>query len=174
MADNLFTSDSVRLDLIRYIESLYINAVDEDPAPVGKKFYGIVFSSVGVGPLLELDNRRLSSIGIVVGGEVKDDIYPYKDPTLEINIEFRYTVNRGDLSTGILAERVLGVVQQIMVDDRTLGGRAIKVDEVQNGLDLVSYSDRTIAGFVRFEVHYRHHAQNVYSSGGSFGYDPPP
>lgn len=161
---DLFGTDSVRLDILKYIKGLYEAATDQDPPASGKKYYGLKFSIVEIGPLGDPDARKRSAIGIVAGPERKSDLFPLKTSMFEVAVEFRITVNRDDDQPGILAERMLGVVQQIVYDDDTLGGKVIKVDETGNEVDLMTYADRTVEGVVRFNVHYRHTFANVFDT----------
>jgi hypothetical protein len=152
---SLFETDSVRLGIIRKIEAMYKAATTAS--------YGIEFSFVAVGPLGDFDAKKLAAIGIVPGAERKSDLFPLKSSLLEVNVEFRFTVNRGDESPGIMAERVLGVVQQVIYADNTLGGSVIKTNEFGNQIDMADYGDKYVQGVVQFEVHYRHSTDDVFS-----------
>lgn len=163
MTDKLFSSDSVRLGILRYIKTLYEAATDQTPAPSGKVYYGVTFSTVKIGPLSDPDARKLNAIGIHVDPETKIDLFPLKQSTLPINIEFRWTANRDDPDDpGVMAEKMLAVVQQVIYDDQSLGGLVIMANEESNEVDLVTYADRTVQGVVKFNVLYRHSTINVY------------
>lgn len=160
---DLFSGTTVRLGILQYVKALYEASTAITPAPTGKKYYGIDFSLVEIGPLSQADGRRRSAIGVNIHEEKKTPLFPLTVAELTFQIEFRYTVNSTDESVGLLSERLLGVVQQIMLDDRTLGGKVILMDEVDSTIDLMTYADRTIEGYVRFTVQYRHANRDVYN-----------
>jgi len=154
--------NTLRLQILQHIKGLYQAATDNIDPPAGKRHYGLEFSVVGLGPLSDADNRKRFSVGIIPGHELKSDLFPLKTSMFEVTIEFRVTVNKDDGEPMVLAERVLGVVQQIMYDDQTLGGLVIKHDEIGNEQDMFTYNDRAISGMVQFRVHYRHGTNTVY------------
>jgi hypothetical protein len=156
--------ETVRLALIRSVKKLFDNVTDEENPSEDKTYYGVKFSVVGIGALGDGDNRKKYAIGIVVGEERKPSTYPTKDPLLELNIEFRQTINAGDEDPGIASEVLLGVVQQVVADNETIGGLAISWLEVGNEIDLVTYSDKSVRGVVRTQVQYRHAFNSVYDT----------
>lgn len=153
--------DTHRLKIIRYIKNLYEIAVDSPGQP---NDYGAKFSIVGLGPLSDSDHRKRYVVGLVPGPEKKSDLYPLKSCMLDLAIEFRATVNKTEEEPLIIGEQLMGVVQQIMYDDETLGGLAIKHDEVANEQDLFNHSDKTVQGMVQFTIHYRHSGNSVYDT----------
>lgn len=157
-----FSEISVRLGILNQIKAMYSAVTDEENPPAPKKNYGIRFSVVAIGPLSDPDLRKQFSIGIVASTEKKSDLYQLAQNQFDITIEFRAVVNQGDDDPGILAERVLAIVQQVIYDDRTIGGLVIDTHEIGSTIDLVTYSDRTIVGLVIFQVLYRHSPQDVY------------
>lgn len=158
-----YGATTVRLGILNAVKALYVAAVNNEEPPEGKVHYGVEFSVVEIGPLGDPDTRKLNAIGIVAGEERKSNLFPLKTVQLPLAIEFRITANKGDPSAAVLAERMLGVVQQIMYDGGDLGSRVVQADEVGNEVDLYTYADRTIEGVVRFMLQYRHHTQDVYS-----------
>ncbi len=156
------TDTTLRLEILEYIRGLYQAAVDNETPPTGYKHYGMQFSVVALGPLSREDNRKRFSVGIVPGRELKSDLFPLKTSMFDVTIEFRVTVNKDDEEPMVLAERVLGVVQQIMYDDENFGGLIIKHDEVGNEQDMFTYNDKAISGMVQFRIHYRHGNNTVY------------
>lgn len=161
---DLFNTDTARLTILRRIKAIYKAATDVDPAPMGSKFYGVKFSIVEIGPLGAPNATKHTAIGIVAGKEKKDDLYPLREAKFTVDIEFRLTVNRGDQDPAVMAETMLGVVQQIMYDDPTLGDTVLMIKEHGSEIDLTTYADRTVEGSVKFEVLYRHSYNNVYST----------
>lgn len=160
----MFNDDTVRLSILKQIKALYVAATDDIAEPAGTKYYGIKFSQVGLGPLSETDNRKRFAVGIVPGTERKSDLYPQRTAMMPVTVEFRVTVNRNDEEALVMAERTLGVVQQIFMDDETLAGTVLKSDETGNEQDLFTYNDKAISGMVQFLVHYRHSHNNVYTT----------
>lgn len=157
-----FDQDTVRLDILRYVLGLYEAASDNPAPPVGQTYYGIKFSVVQLGPLGDADLRKQSAVGIIPGPERKTYTYPYRECSLDIDIEFRFNVNKSDADPYVMAETMLGVVQQVMYDDETLGGKAIKIDEVSSEINAETYADTLIEGVVRFTILYRHSQNDVY------------
>ena len=154
--------DPLRLRIIRYVQGLYEAAVDNPDPPEGKRHYGLEFSVVGMGPLRDTDARKRYVVGLVPGREIKDDLFPLKSVMLDLVVEFRVVANQPDEDPLLLAEQVMGVVQQIVNDDENFGGLIIKHDEVGNEQDMFSYTDRTAQGMVQFRIHYRHFINDVY------------
>lgn len=146
---------TVRKAIILKVQELFV-AVTEG-------IYGLEFSTVAIGPLSSQDNRVRYALGIVAGEERKSDLYPFKTALFDLHLEFRVTVNKGDPAPALMAEDVLGVVQQVMYDNQTIDGLAIKADEQGSEINQITYSDKAVDGMVTFEVHYRHNAQSVYS-----------
>lgn len=156
--------DTHRLKIIRYVKALYEAAVDNPTPPSGKVHYGAAFSTVALGPLGDTDNRKRFVVGLVPGPERKSDLYPLKTAMFDLTIEFRATKNKDDEEPLILAEQLLGVVQQIMYDDEDLGELCIKHDEIGNEQDMFTHQDRSIQGMVQFRIHYRHSGNSVYTT----------
>ncbi|MDR3739018.1 MAG: hypothetical protein P4L40_08350 [Terracidiphilus sp.] len=148
-------NDPVRLLILNDIVSKY-EAVDVDP-------WGLKFSTVELGPLGDPDQRKQYSVGVVPGPEKNGFEFPYAMVFLKVDVEFRVTANRGDAKPGILGERALGVVKQVLLDDRQLSGQAIDTKITGSEVDLQTYTDRSIVGVVHFEVQYRTSHSDVYS-----------
>jgi hypothetical protein len=162
--------DTVRLDILKYIQTIYQHATAANPATVPKKYYGIDFSVVEIGPLGGEDSRKRSAVGIVAGKERKSALYPVWDAMFSVAIEFSFTINRDDDDKpGVIAEQLLGIVQQVLYDDDALGGKVLKFDEKGSELDLLTYQDRSLRGVLHIDVHYRHNYSNVYSTNPAFG-----
>jgi hypothetical protein len=159
---NTFQDNTVRKSLLDVFVANYAAAVDNPTPPTGQKHYGIQFDVVKLGPLGNQDFRKRSAIGIVADKEVKTLLFPLREPRFKVIVEFHYTINQGDEDPAVIAERLLGVVTQIMYDDSTLGGLAIMCDDVDNSVDLDTYADRSVKGTVTWEVLYRHNMQSIY------------
>ncbi len=150
-----FTENTMRLLILQYMVDLYSGI---DPL-----IYGIGFGTVALGPIDDTDFRRKTAIGIVPGVEDKQDLFPLKDVTLEVGVEFRIAVQKlDDEEPGIFAERMLGVVQQIMYDDTDFGGLILMHNETGSSVEMDTYADKNVVGVVNFEIRYRHAHNNVY------------
>lgn len=114
------------------------------------------FSVVELGPLGDEDHRKRYSIGIVPVRERFSNLYPYLVRHLTVGIEFRITVNRGDPSSGDMAEQVLTVIEKVVLDNGNWGGLAIDTELRNSEVDMTTYGDRTIMGVLWVEVQYRH------------------
>lgn len=157
-----FEDDTLRLQILKHIKGLYEAVTDEDPAPPGKVYYGMNFSVVGLGPLSDADHRKRFSLGIIPGPELKSDLFPLKTAMFTVTLEFKVTIQKSDPEPLEIAERVLGVVQQVMYDNDRFGDLIIKHDEIANEQDMFTYTDRAIGGMVQFRIHYRHGVNTVY------------
>ncbi len=150
-----FSENPIRLQVLSYVRDLYTDASEAT--------YGLKFGEVGIGPLDDTDFRKRTAIGIVPGVEDKGDLFPLKDNTLSVAIEFRIAVQMADgEDPGIYAERMLGVVQQIMYDDDNFGGLIMFHSETGNSVEMDTYSDKNVVGVVNFDIRYRHAHNNVY------------
>lgn len=149
-------SQSVRLLCLKWLEA-HLKAMGPlDPAPLFN--YSYKFSVCKIGPLGSLDNRKASGVGIVVGRETNDPLYPFDQKKLPIAIEWALTRNRGDEEAPVEAESMLAEVQRRLHEDTTFGGLAVDFREAWNEIDLDSYLDKSIRGVVMMELLYRHHS----------------
>jgi hypothetical protein len=82
--------------------------------------------------------------------------YPFIERVLTVGIEMRVTVNRDDDKPGHLAERLLSVVERVVMQNCTWGGLAIDTNFKNNELGMQSYVDKTVDGVLWIEIHYRH------------------
>jgi hypothetical protein len=144
---------SVRLQILNAMvaafKGILADKPDADP-------YGIAFSTVGLGPLADYDQRKRYSLGIVPGPERETLTMPYITCFLTVNVEFRVTVNRDDHAPGVLIEELLTVVKRKLTEDRTWGGLAIDTKAIGSEIDLITYADRSAVGVCVAEVQYRH------------------
>ena len=76
---------------------------------------------------------------------------------LTVGIEMRVTVNRDDDKQGHLAERLLTVVERVVMQNPTWGRLAIDTNFKDNELDMQSYVDKSVQGVLFVEIYYRHH-----------------
>lgn len=153
---DVFRDDTVRLQVLEYIKALYEAVTIDD--------YGIEFDTVELGPLSANDYKSRYSIGIVPSTEAKNWQFPIVNALMTVAIEFRLVRQREDaeFSSVVLGERMLGVVQQVMLDDMNLGGLVVQFTETSNAVDAETYDDRTISGVVEWNILYRHANRNVY------------
>lgn len=161
---NLFAQDTLRLSILQYVVELYRSATAADPAPAGRRTYGVDFSVVELGPLGDPDARKHTAVGVVGGTERKSEEFPVKNNELDIDVQFRITVNKADDSPLVMGERLLGVIQQVMLDDETLGGLVFLMHETGAEIDVTTYADRTVYGVAKFRITYRQTFNDVYTS----------
>jgi hypothetical protein len=145
--------NTVRLDILLTLEELFKGLTEATD--------GVKFSTVTLGPLGPTDATKRLSLGIVPGKEKKDRLSRAADCTLPLDIEFRITINQGDVKPQVLGEQVLGIVQQAINRDPSLGDLVIDMTEVGNEVSLDTYQDRTVMGVVNYEVRYRHAERDV-------------
>ncbi|QIG76983.1 hypothetical protein EVC30_155 [Rhizobium phage RHph_Y1_11] len=137
----------------------YFSAVVKD-APVDDP-YPFEFGRVSTGPLTLGDYSKQFAVGLVVGDEVKRDLFPFKECTLPIAIEFQRVKQKGEGEPGDIAEEMLTVVQRVVNEAADLPAKlgldwVIDVRETGNHIDLDSFSDKAVAGVLFIEVQYRH------------------
>lgn len=149
---------SVRLRILEAIVAFFEGMVATSPLDDP---YGITWSIVGLGPIIDTDHRKRYTLGVVAGPEKEAFQFPYVMCFLHVNIEFRVTCNRDDLAPGVMIEQALTVVKRGLTADRTWGGLAIDTKIVNSEIDLVTYADRSALGVCVAEVQYR------------YGYDDP-
>ena len=144
---------SVRLTLLNAIlvafQQMQADQPPNDP-------YGVTFSTVGLGPLADFDQRKRYSLGLVPGTERETYLYPYVQCWMQLNVEFRVTVNRNDSSPGMMIEQLLTVVKRRLIQDRTWGGLAIDTKVLNSEIDLETYADRSAEGVCVAEIQYRY------------------
>jgi hypothetical protein len=144
--------NSLRLQILKAVQasfaSMTVDAPTDDP-------YGIVFSTVALGKLAETDQRKRYSLGVVAGPEKEEFGVQYVMKWLQVNIEFRVTVNRDDPDPGEMIEQCLTVVQRRVMEDRQWGGLAIDTKTQGSEVDLVTYWDRSAVGVCYVIIQYR-------------------
>ena len=144
---------SVRMTVLNTILNKF-RTMDEG-LPVNDP-YGITWSTVALGPLIKVDQRKRYSIGLAVGPEKETFLYPFVQAFLTINIEFRVTVNRDDLDPGTMIEQCLTVIKRAMTEDRTWGGLVLDTKIKNSEIDLITYADRSAMGVCVAEIEYRY------------------
>jgi hypothetical protein len=149
---------SVRLTILNAMVATFQNMdatlPTDDP-------YGITWDTVGLGPLVDFDNRKRYSLGIVPGPEREEFSMPYIMSFMTVNVEFRVTVNQTDqlgtnVTPGTMSEQALTVIKRAMTADRTWGGIAIDTKATASEIDLVSYADRSAMGVLTVVVQFRY------------------
>jgi hypothetical protein len=151
---------SKRSQILTTIRDLY-KAVAAG-APVGDPF-PFAFSRAELGPIAYGADAKQYTVGIVAGDETKRDLFPFKEATLPIAIEFQRVKQKGEASTAEMAEEMLTVVQRVVNEASTAGTTntlnldfVVDVRETGNHVDLDSFADKAIAGVLYIEVQYRH------------------
>jgi len=155
-----FNAETIRSKILKSVAALY--------EAVTVATYGVDFPYVKHGPLGNPDGTKFITIGVVAGEERKSDLYPLINSLLDITVEFSVTANKGEVPA-LMAEKVMGVVQQVFYNNDQLGLPDIVVlfHERRSAIDMFTYSDKTMLGMVTFEVLYRHNTQTVYSENPS-------
>lgn len=114
------------------------------------------FSVVELGPLSDPDHRKRYTLGIVPQPEQFKDKFPTIERFLQVGIEFRVTVNRDDNKPGDMIERLLTVVENVVLRNRQWNGLAIDTTLLNSDIDLSTYNDKSASGVLFVQVHYRH------------------
>jgi hypothetical protein len=118
--------------------------------------YGLSFSVVGLGPLVDFNNTKRRGVGVVGGKETVDHYtFPYQYMNMVVSTEFRALWDKGDPEPGELAEIVLTAVKRIVLADKTHGGFGIDTTFSTDEIDLSTFGDRTIMGVVHWDVKFR-------------------
>lgn len=157
MTDTITNNQSVRLQILKAIEATFLGmTVTGSPTGDPGDPWGVEFSTVEIGPLIRTDQRKRFSIGIVTGHETEKFSMPYVMCFLEVNIEFRVTINQGDEDPGVVLEEMLTVVKRGMIADRQWGGLAIDTKITGSEIDLITYADRAAYGVCVATIQYRY------------------
>jgi hypothetical protein len=146
--------NSLRLDILLAMVDTFKAVVATDP-PAFEDF-NMEFSTVELGSLGDEDHKKRYSLGIVPLRERYGDKFPFQERWLTVGFQFRVTVNRGDEKPGVMAERLLTVVERVVLANPTWGGLAIDTRLQSNENDMVDYGDKSVQGALFAEVHYRH------------------
>jgi hypothetical protein len=152
---------TVRLQILQAMEASFTALTADQPTDDP---YGVAFSTVALGPLMDWDQRKRYSLGIVAGPEKVTYLYPYVECLWTVNVEFRVTVNRDDPDPGVLIEQLMGVVERRLTEDRSWGGLAIDTKIMNTEVDLVTYADRTAVGVCVISIQYRRDMNDPRSS----------
>jgi hypothetical protein len=144
---------SVRLTILNAMVTSFQNMAADQPT---NDPYGVTFSTVALGPLADYDQRKRYSLGVVAGPEKETFTIPYITCWLQVNVEFRVTVNRDDTAPGVMIEQLLTIVKRRLTEDRTWGALAIDTKVIGSEIDLVTYADRSAVGVCVAEVQYRY------------------
>lgn len=155
------TADPIRLRILQNIVQTFLEVEDVEQE--------ISFSLVELGPLGDPDNRKRYTMGVVPQPERFSHAYPYLQRNLTVALEFRVTVNRGDARPGVMYERLLGLVERVVLNNETWGGLAIKTELKNSDQDLASYEDKSVTGVLIVEVFYRHGTDDPRNPAPSFG-----
>lgn len=156
------TAQSIRhrilLDMISRFEA--VQPMDPAPPAFDPTDWPLKFSTVALGPLSEEDHRKRFTLGLVPAPERYTNLFPYQERFLQVGIEFRVTVNKGDDPPGELFEQLLTVVERVVQGNRTWGGLAIDTQFDNNEQDMVTYGARSILGVLYATIQYRHSHQD--------------
>ncbi|MGK9084921.1 hypothetical protein KXR64_16780 [Brucella intermedia] len=139
---------SVRQQILENVLVAYRSVKEPD--------WPMTFSTVEMGPLSGEDHRKRYSIGIVQGPEKERFTFPFIECNLQVGVEFRVTVNKGDPKPSIMAEETLTVLKRVMDQNRKWGGLAIDTKRIGNDIDLNTYLDKSVVGVMFMEVMFRH------------------
>lgn len=149
--------DTIRERCLKALRDQLLSLAKPGPAdPVTPDDYSFTWSDVRRGALPDGDGRKAFLCGIIEGAERKETRFPITECQLNLVIEFRMVINKGDQAPAVEANRILGEVQRCVCQDRRLGGLAIDLVETGNEIDLDSASDKTAEGVVFLQLKYRH------------------
>jgi hypothetical protein len=149
-------ADTIRLTNLRFVQTTLRTLDLTGPGDLTSPNF---FTLVSLGPIDGFENRMRYTAGIVPGDEIKKTLYPITDCTLPVTVEFRMTWNTGDASDHEAeSERLLGLIEKVLVQDRTLGGNAIDFYTVGNAITMDLFTEKDIIGAIHFEMRYRHNS----------------
>jgi hypothetical protein len=144
---------SVRLQILTTMRDGFRGMSDSVP-PTDP--YGVTFSTVQIGPLMNMDQRKRFSMGIVAGQEREAFQMPFVMCWLLVNLELRVTVNRDDEEPGVMIEQLITAVKRFIGDNRQWSGLALDTKVKGTEIDLTTYADRSAMGVLMAEVQYRY------------------
>ena len=145
-------NSSVRLQILNQIvytfQAVQADQPTDDPM-------GFTFTTVGLGPLADFDQRKRLSMGVHVGSESVSYKFESTMCFLTINLELRLTVNRGDDSPGRMLEQIITMAQRVVMANRKWGRLAIDTKIANTEVDLLTYFDRSAMASLLIVVQYR-------------------
>lgn len=153
-------SNSLRQDILDKIVETFAAIEPPDDPVQSPDEWPIKFSTVELGPLGDADHKKRYSLGVVPLRERYGHKFPFIERWLTIGIEYRVTVNRGDEKPGVMAERMLTVVERVILQNTTWEGLAIDTELDNNEVDMTDYDDKSVQGVLFVTVHYRHSHQD--------------
>jgi hypothetical protein len=121
--------------------------------------YTITWSIVDRADVSDMAHGKAYTLAIFEGNESIDaglstlDGVTFK--TLTLNVEFRALLNR-DQRPSVEANRIIGEIIRRMLEDETLGGLSVWIQEIGNEFFIENVNDRQIEGTVTFNMLYRH------------------
>lgn len=146
--------NSLRLDILNQMVATFAGIeAAEDPE---FEDFELEFSTVELGPLGDADHKKRYSLGVVPIRERYKHSFPFIERWLTVGLEYRVTVNRGDEKPGVMAERMLTVVERVVLKNQTWDGLAIDTEFQDNENDMTDYDDKSVQGVLFVLIHYRH------------------
>jgi hypothetical protein len=147
--------DSVRLTCLK--------AIRDQLQAIATPDFNLTMSQAVLGPVGGDANRRRFSSGVVPGKEIVEDRFPLTECILPVVVEFSLTWNQGDPGPQELAELGLADIKKKLHEDIYLGGSAMDLREVGNEINLAIYTDKSIDGWIKFDLLYRHNTMDPTS-----------
>jgi hypothetical protein len=141
-------TDSVRLICLKFMR--------DQLSAIAAPDFSLSMSTALLGPIADGASRRRFSVGVVPGKEMVEDRFPLTECILPVVVEFQITWNAGDPVPQELAENALADIQRKLKEDIYCAGNAIDLRETGNEINLNLYSDKSIDGWVKYDLLYRH------------------
>ena len=159
-------TDTVRLGLLHHLLHVIknIDITGPNDADSLRNSISTHFKPCVLGPIGDEQGRVRYAAGVVPGDEVKITHFPLVDCELPVTIEFRMVWNVGDKLPEEEGERILGLIQKNLAQDRSLLGKAIDFTETGNSIVLDLFADKLIVGAVHYMLKYRHVDGNPYAA----------
>ena len=153
MAD---TSETIRERCLAFLEDHFKSQKQGSPGPDP---YSITWSIVDRAEIADMSHGKAYTLAIFEGTETSDfgvsTTVGVINKTLRIDLEF-HAMLEAKQRPSTEGNRIIGEIQRRMMEDETLGGLAIWIQEAGNELRIDNTVDRQIEGTVTFNMLFRH------------------
>ena len=157
------------------LETIRLSLLSIDPTIHDPEAYPYKFSGVVRQPLSEEATLTKRLLGAVFPGEeAKAYQLSFTSASLQVTVEFSFTMNAGDAPPATEVENLIAMVQKAILSDTTLNGLALDTAVVGVSVDLDATPEKVIEGAVFFTVDYRHDLADPRTYMGAFPDAPQP
>lgn len=146
------TQDTMRTKVLDALTGLFPERSTEDGA-LFEEQYSLAFSLVTREPLGGLPKGKLSSLGMYGGTTERVTRFPHYEVTLPVVCEV-HIAKEPEVKIAKTVERYLGVVEQVIRNDRTLGGLVTDIEVTGENVDIDSPYPNQADGALYFTLRF--------------------